>query len=274
MPNLTDLLDKLQNATPTYGQVLSPRCLAIDNHGYLVTLSQTNLSIVRFDSTNMTFIDNTNFLFTSPMNLKYYNNNYYVALTSCILVIDSNNLTINNNITSSSLSGARDMMFLNNGDIFVAVSTTNNYLLFFNRSNNMSTNYNFAYGQSVNYTNPHGLFFINDTYFYATSWANNSVYSYSAISGSTGWSENLVLDAQSVASNSSGNHIAIDECGRFWFALSNYDLMIFDSQGSFLGNFTLTNSSIFDVIITDNYVMYLSDTASNRLIRIDPNIQC
>jgi len=274
MPNITYLLDKLNNATPTYGNVLSPRSLTIDNHGYLVTISQTNSSIVRFDSTNMTLIDNTNFVFTTSETIKYYNNNYYVGLSYGILVIDSNNLTIHYNITSSNLNGARDVMFLNNGDILVVASINNYYLLFFNRSNNMSTNYNFGYGQLVNYSRPHGLFYINDTYFYATSYANSSVYSYSAISGTPKWSENLFLDAQPESGPSSGAHIAIDECGRFWFSLGNYDLKIFDSQGSFLDSFTFTNASIFDTIITDNYVMYLSDTNSSRIIRIDPDIQC
>jgi hypothetical protein len=276
MPNITYLLDKLNNATPTYGNVLSPRCLTIDNHGYLVTISQTqpNSSIVRFDSTNMTLIDNTTFVFGSSLTIKYYNNNYYVGVPYGVLVIDSNNLTIHYNLTSSNLNGARDVMFLNNGDILVVASINNNYLLFFNRSNNMSTNYNFGYGQPVNYSRPHGLFYINDTYFYATSYTDSSVYSYSAISGSSQWSENLVLDARPVSGPSSGPHIAIDECGRFWFSLNNYDLKIFDSQGSFLGNFTFTNASIFHTIITDNYVMYLSDTNSSRIIRIDPDIQC
>jgi hypothetical protein len=165
-------------------------------------------------------------------------------------------------------------MFLNNGDTLVAVSTNNGYLIFFNRSSNTSTNYNFAYEQFVNYTYPHGLYYVNDTYFYTTSWQNNTVYSYSAVPNSTRWNQNLFINAQESGASSNGNHITTDECGRFWFSSSNDSLLIFNSQGSYLDRFTITGSKIFDTIITTNYVMYLSDDKSNRVIRIDPGIEC
>lgn len=274
MPNLTYVLDKLNNATPTYGSILAPHCLSIDNHGYLVTISQTNSTIVRFDQTNLTLIDQINTYSTSLSTIKYYNNNYYIGAANRIIAIDSNTLTIHNNITATNISSTRDVMFLNDGNTLVVASTGNKYLFFFNRSGNSSTNYNIAYNQAVNYTNPHGLFFVNDTFFYTTSWAFNSIYSYSANQNNTGWKEDLFLDARSLGSASSGNHITIDECGRFWFSLNNYGVKIFDNQGSFLANFTITNSSIFDTMVTDNYVIYLSDTNLNRVIRIDPDIKC
>lgn len=274
MTNLTYVLDKLTNAIPSYIRVLGPRCLTLDNHGYLVTISQTNSTIFRFDPINMTMIDQISTGTTSLSTIKYYDNNYYIGVANRVLVIDSNTLTTLNTISSTNLSNTRDTMFINNGNILVVVSTGNKYLLFFNRSNDTSTNYIPFYTKIVNYTNPHGFFYINDTFFYTTSWQANSIYSYSLNTDGITWKENLFLDARSWGSSSSGNHIAIDECGRFWFSLSNYGVKIFDSQGLFLANFTLTNSSIFDTYITDNYTVYLSDTGSNRIIRLDPGIQC
>ena len=274
MPNLTDIINKVLSAIPIYGQVFSPRCVALDNHGYVVTISQTNNSLVRFNSTTMALIDNTLGLFSGPTNLKYYNGNYYVGLASSVVVINSNTLTVSNSISSSNLSQTRDMMFLNNGDEFVVVSTGNNRFVFFNRSSNTSTNYYAFYQQSVNYANPHGLVYINDSFFYATSWAANTVYSYTSIPNSYSWNQTLIINATRWASSSNGNHIAIDECGRFWYSLGPYGLEVFDSQGTFLTNMSLPSLSIFDAIITDNYVFYISDTGTNRIIRIDPNIQC
>jgi hypothetical protein len=274
MPNLTYLLNKLQNATRTYANISNPRCLAIDNYGYLVTLSLGSSSLVRFNPTNMTLINEIFSLFDSPYTLKYYNGNYYVGVGNEIVVVDSNNLTRQNNITTQHLNGTRDMMFLNNGDILVAASVNNGYLIFFNRSSNTSTNYNFAYEQFVNYTYPHGLYYVNDTYFYTTSYTNNTVYSYSAVPNSTRWEENLFINAQEPGASSDGNHITTDKCGRFWFSSSNDSLLIFNSQGSYLDRFTITGSQIFDTLITNNYVMYLSDLNTNRVIRIDPDIQC
>jgi hypothetical protein len=274
MPNLTYVLNKLKNATTMYANISDPRCLAIDNHGYLVTVSKTYSSIVRFDLTNMTLISTTNFSYTSPYTFKYYNDNYYVGVGNEIVVVDSNNLTIQNNITAQNLSSTRDMMFLNNGNTLVVASSSNYYLIFFNLSSNTSTNYNFAYEQFVNYTRPHGLYYVNDTYFYGTSYNTNTVYSYSAIPNSTRWEENLFINASRSGASDSGAHITTDECGRFWFSSSNYSLLIFDSQGSYLDSFTITGSQIFDTLITNNYVIYLSDDNNNQIIRIDPDIQC
>jgi hypothetical protein len=274
MPNLTYVLNKLKNATTISANVATPRCLALDNYGYLVTLSQGNSSLIRLDATYMTLISHTYSLFDSPSNLKYYNDDYYVAVGNEIVVVSSNNLTRRNNITAQNLSSTRDMMFLNNGDTLVAVSTGNSYLIFFNRSSNTSTNYNFAYEQFVNYTNPHGLYYVNDTYFYTTSWQDNTVYSYSAVPNSARWNQALFINAQEPGASPNGNHITTDECGRFWFSSSNDSLLIFNSNGSYLDRFTITGSQIFDTLITNNYVMYLSDLNTNRVIRIDPDIQC
>ena len=274
MPNTTYLLNKLQNATPTYINVTDPRSLVFDNHGYLVTVSQADSAIVRVNPTNMALISYTNYSFSSPRTITYFNESYFIGFDSFILVVDSNNLTIRHNITSSFLDGTRDMMFLNNGDRMVVASTDNQSLLFFNRSSTVSTNYTLDYTQSVSYPLPHGLFFINDTYFYATSWGSNTVYSYSAIQGNTTWTENLFIDARSMATEVSGAHITTDECGRFWFSLYSNGIKIYDSQGSYLGNFSLSNSFIFDTKITDDYVIYLSDENNNQLIRLDLDIQC
>jgi hypothetical protein len=274
MPNTTYLLNKLKNAIPTYIKVTNPRCLVFDNHGYLVTVSLTDSAIVRVDPTSMTLISYTNYSFSSPMSITYFNESYFIGFQYYILVIDSNNLTIRQDMTSSFFNGIRDMMFLNNGNRMVVASTDNQYLLFFNRSSTIPTNYILYYKQSVNYPYPHGLFFINDTYFYTTSWGYDTVYSYSAIQGNTTWTENLFLDPRSMATLYSGNHITTDECGRFWFSLGYNGIKIYDNQGSYLGNFSLSNSFIFDTIITDDYVIYLSDEDNNRLIRIDLDIQC
>jgi outer membrane protein assembly factor BamB len=179
-----------------------------------------------------------------------------------------------NTISSTNLSGTRDMMFLNNANVFVVVSTNNNRFVFFNRSSNTSTNYYPFYQQSLNYGSPHGLVYINDSFFYATSWAINTVYSYVPMQNSYQWNQTLLINATRTASSPNGNHIAIDECGRFWFSLGTYGLQVFDSQGTYLANMSLSGYSVFDAIITDDYVFYISDASTQRIVRIDPNIQC
>ena len=274
MPNLTDVLNRLKIATPIYGGIAAPRCLAIDNHGYLVTVSETATVIVRFNATNLAMIDNITSLSPSASTINYYNGNYYLGLTNFMRVVNSTSLTVQNDITSSNISGTRDMIFLNNGQTLVLASTGNGRLLFFNRVNNISTNYNLTYVQLVSYAYPHGLHRVNDTFFYATSWSGNTVWSYSALANTTQWSEGLFINATPTAPASNGNHLLLDECGRWWFSLGINGLQIFDKAGVFLANLTFPGVSVFDTVLTENYLLYLSDLSGNRIIHIDPNIQC
>jgi hypothetical protein len=79
--------------------------------------------------------------------------------------MNSNDFTILQNITTPLLSVVRDMMSLNSGQILF----------------NPSGNYNLFYEEKVDYTDPHGLRYVNDSYFYAISWNDNTIYSYSTI---------------------------------------------------------------------------------------------
>ncbi|CAF1272360.1 unnamed protein product [Rotaria magnacalcarata] len=208
--------------------------------------------------------------------MAYYDGNYYVGTSAnTILIINSTNLTIINTINSSSLSGPRDMTFMDNGSIMIAASTANNRLLIFNRTSVAPLSYSFAYQLPVSYADPHGFLRINDSFLYVTSWFNSTVYSYNALNlYNMSWTETFDFSAIPVAPSSNGNHIQIDECDRRWFSLGNYGIKIFNSSGSPIGSFTLVNLSVFDSLLTDNYVIYLSDTSSKRIIRIDPNMDC
>jgi len=276
MPNTSYLLNQLNTVTPIFANVLKPRCIVLDNYGYIVTVSSVNYTIVRLYSTNLTVVNQpVSPKFTSqPIAIAYYDETYYVGFDSFILAIDSSNFSILSNITTPSLQGTRSMIFLDNGQTMVVTATSVHLILFFNRSDNVSKTYSYFYQQSANYPYPHGLWYVNDTYFYVTSWQNNVIYSYSAINNSLTWKESLFINASSVASGHNGDHLVVDECDRFWFLLGVNGIRIFDNQGVLLGNFTMINSNMFDAIISDDYVIYLSDTELNRVSRIDLNIQC
>jgi hypothetical protein len=277
MPDLDLLLSKLRNATPISVNV-TPRCIALDNHGYLVTSElNTPTNIYRYDPTNLTLIDTT--LISAPsslLNMVYYNQAYYIGVGKrTVLMIDSNNLTTVSNITSSHINQPRDVTLLNNGQIMVVTSTNTNKLVFFNRSNTAPVIYTYFSEQTVDFSNPHGMLPVNDTFFYVTSYGNNTVSSFEAnSSNSLSWTETLLINARPIAPTSAGDHVTIDECDRRWFSLESAGILIFDNNGSFIGNFSFLNAHFFDMLITDNYVMYFSDIQSYRVIRIDPNIEC
>jgi hypothetical protein len=272
MYDTTDLMNKLDTANKTSANITGPRCLVVDSHGYLVTVSSSPYTIVRFYPTNLTVINEPvpPIFASSPQSITYYNETYYVGFVSLVLIMNSNDFTILQNITAPLLSVVRDMILLHNGQILVVASTDTATLLFFNASDD----YNLFYEQTVNYTDPHGLLYVNDSYFYATSWSDNTIYSYSAINNSIVWMEKLFLDARPVAAGSDGYHLKIDNCDRYWFILGGDGIKIFDNQGLFLENVTELTPFNFDAVITDDYVIYITDMISNEIVRIDPNTEC
>ena len=178
-------------------------------------------------------------------------------------------------MSAPSLSAPRDMIFLSSGQHMIVASWADNRLVFFNRSNSTSHDYIFAGDQLVNFQLPHGLSYANDSCFYSTSEFSSKVYSYSYTGSLTSWTETLVLNASSVAVGANnGYHVSIDNSDRYWFSLGGNGTLIFDSQGSLLGTLRPTGSNTFDTLITENYVIYLSEYVPDRITRIDPNIQC
>ena len=277
MPNTSFLLTRLNATTPMYAIVRQPRSLVLDNHGYLVTASKTDRCILRFHPNNLTGVSQppSPIFLQDPSMIAYHSGVYYVGFYSYTLAVDSTNMSQIHNISTSFLKDIRDIIFLSDGQLMIVASHGNNRLVFFNRSSSMPHNYDFVGFQNVTYPYPHGLFFGNDTLFYLTSWQDNTVYTYSYAGNITQWTEKLVLNASSVASSPNGYHVWVDNSGRYWFGLAGYGAKIFDSHGVFRGSLYPSGYYIFDILILDNFVVYLTDlTSTGKIIRIDPNISC
>ena len=276
LPNTSLLFDKLNTATPNTVNVINPRCILLDDRGYLVTVSYTAKTIFRFYANNLTLIDlPASPIFSDyPYSVAQYNGAYYVAFDAYILVVHSGNMSQIGSITSAALSGARDMVYVNNGQTMIVASTSNYRLVFFNRSSSGSYNYDYIGYQTVNYAAPHGLLYVNETFFYATSWGDGTVYAYSSSGNATSWTEKLALDVGSSVGHINTRHVFVDQCGRYWLSSVSNGVKIISDDGFFFDTFSPMGSLPFDTFIGDNYVVYLSDPASNRLIRVDPNIQC
>ena len=197
-----------------------------------------------------------------------------MGLGSSISVVDSDSMSVIHTITAPFLEGTRDTSFLNGGQLMIVVSTGNRSILFFRRSSPTSYNYEFIGYQCVSCVNPHGLFHVDDTVFYVTSWRDNTVYSYSRTENITRWNETLLFNAWSSAPVSNGFHVSVDSSDRYWFSMGTFGVKIFSSQGTLLDSLYPSGFEIFDTLIADNFVVYLSDKATSRIIRIDPNLQC
>ena len=280
MSDVSVLLSRVSASVPTYADVIDPGRLVLDNHGYLVTVSYTDQSLVRFHSNTMTRIDQpaSPVFLQSPRSLAHRNGVYYVGFNSYILLVLASDMTIIHNVSSPALYDVGDMIFVNDGQQMIVTSMGNNRLVFFDRSSLMPYNYQFIGYRTVSGRYPRGLVFIHDALFYLSSWGDNTVYAFARSANATEWNETMVFNASSSSSSLgtsiTSEYVTIDDCGRFWLSLGSIGVKIFDSQGSLRGSLHPPGSTIVDILVLDNYVMYLSDTASNRISRIDPILQC
>ena len=273
-PNLNELLTRLANATRTFVNVTKPRCLVIDGQGYLVTVPEYDNKLLRFHPTTLSLVNKTQFNGSTFVSIAYYQNTYYIGrVDNTTLIVNSQNLTVINTIDSTGIHAPRDIIFLQNGQTLVLASTNNGMLLFYNLTNNDTKQYVLMNKTSTSYSTPHGLWYVNDSFFYTTSWDLKKIYSHSR-NNSESWNESLFIDASFIGSGGGGSHVLVDNCQRSWFSLFTDVIRIFDRQGRLIGNFSTGLNTVFDMILTDNYVMYLADYEGNRIVRLDPNITC
>ncbi|CAF1502775.1 unnamed protein product [Rotaria magnacalcarata] len=271
--DISCLLNRLNASNKIYTNVSQSRSISIDNHGYLVTVSSDTSTLVRLYSGNLSSVTNSSLkpFNDVPYAIAYYNETYYVGFTKYILAIDSNNLTILQNITTSYFNGVRDMIFSSNGKLMIVTSVSNSYLLFFNQTGNWSRNYNLIHNQLVNYSNPHGSWYVNDSYFYVTSWTGNAIYAYSAINNSLVWRGRLFFYIFASPLTYSGLSLTIDQYNRYWVSSGSNGIQIYNSQGILIGTINNICSFVFDVLISSDYVLYVSCYSSNQVWRIDLN---
>ena len=274
MPDLNVLLDKLRNVTMLSVSPPSPRNLAVDNHGYLVTISYAGNTILRYSPLDLAPVDQITLTQSNALSITVHGNAYYIGTdTSNIAVVDSNTLSTVNVISDSSISGVRDVIFLRDGEMMVVSSIYNQKLVFFNRSSMSPINYTFAYQITPSYPLPRGLWYVNDSFLYATSWTGNSVYSHATTDGVT-WIETLFTNVNTVVSGDGAADVTVDECGRKWVSRNAGTMIIYDRSGTYVGNLTLSLVGIIDVMFMDNYVMYLSDYPGGKIVRLDPHVTC
>ena len=274
MPDLNVLLAGLTNATKISVSQPAPERLVLDDHGYIVTIQDWGPNMTRYSSQNLTLVDRKGLTQSSSKTIAFYDNAYYIGTESNIIeVVDSTSLSTVNVITDSNIYHVRDMIFLDDGQTMVVASAGNNKLVFFNRSNSSSVNYTYSHQVTSTYTGPHGLWYVNDSFFYATSWDANSVHSY-ATTDSVTWNETLFANVSSVVSGARATYMTVDECGRKWLSVGGTTMIIYDDNGTHIGSFDVPSTGIFDALFMDKYVMYLSDQAGKKIIRLDPHITC
>ena len=273
-PNVTDLVQKLRNGARRHANIAYPRCLLFDrSSNVLVTVSHGTNHLHEYNATDLTPMRKLNLGFPQPRSLAENKEMFYVGYNEgWILLIDKRTFTISGMINSTHLSGIRDIMFLNGGEIMVVAATMRHSVVFFERADGNALNtYEFLFNQTFDSISPHGLFYLSDAFFYVSSWYNNQVYLFTKTSERY-WNPKLIIDESSQYSNHAGAHVIVDESHRLWFALNSHGLRIYDRCGAWLESYLPDGlTTIFHAIITEDYVLYVADSVSNQILRIDPN---
>ncbi|CAF4842524.1 unnamed protein product [Rotaria socialis] len=74
----------------------------------------------------------------------------------------------------------------------------------------------------------------------------------------------------------SGSHIAVDECGRIWYAIGAFGLRIYDPSGLEIAswNMSLGSDTIFEIVLLPNRVLLATQVNAQTIIQYDPQLTC
>jgi hypothetical protein len=253
-----------------------PRCLVIDTFGYLLTLETINITtyINRYDRTNLQLIQQValQMQYNSISMLSYYNEMIFISpYYNNISIFDHVNFSLLGIINcGSSLNQPRDIIFIENQKMLIIISLSTNTLVFVRF--NSPTNYTCLNSTHLpSGASPQALMKINETFFYVTTWSSKCVYSYS-FNGLT-WIQSLFANVSQTLSISSIHlgHLHVDSLGRRWMMVVGFGLVIYDEWGMFLSSWKFGNAS-FDIYISDDYRIIVSDYGISSLTLYEPNI--
>jgi hypothetical protein len=118
----------------------------------------------------------------------------------------------------------------------------------------------------------HGIAKVNDTFLYVSSWAPRTLAT-CKYENST-WTSNLFTNYTIAGS---GAFTTVDDCGRVWYVDTQFGLVIYNSSGIEIATWNMSTSGpdpIYDILILPNYVMLISHTTKQQVIRYDPQMTC
>jgi hypothetical protein len=145
MPNITDLLNLLQNATPIIANLsFMPSAFGYDENipNEIAIVGRLGAYVYWFDAFNLTFL-RSHWIQNTSLSVALRNNSIYTAVDQVsginVYNTQTNNLTVN--INNSILFSLRKYIFINNDQNMVVTAQTNKSLVIFNI--NSPTNYTF-----------------------------------------------------------------------------------------------------------------------------------
>ncbi|CAF0989798.1 unnamed protein product [Didymodactylos carnosus] len=271
--NLTWLTTKVQafKQLPVT-TVVKPSFMLIDDNNYLVTLSYYG-NLTQMDRNTLNVISST-VLPSFCAGLGYNNGYYYIGCDSprIIYVYSSKNLTRGSLVNITTTGNPREVKFIQNSTIMI-VATEYTQVLSFYRVCAPGSNYSFMYSVPAPKTSPYSLYKINDTFLYLIHYYNStSIYKMILSGNNSNWT--FVPLPNTATSLKFPVQMAIDFCGRIWFAIYGLGVNIYDPTGSILLATWPVSTGVNGILMVDNYELYLADYDNNQLLHFTPNLQC
>ncbi|CAF4118713.1 unnamed protein product [Adineta steineri] len=274
--NLTWLITQMKSRMNSLN-ISSITGLALDsNNNRLATVASSKLQLV--STTSFSFVNSSINLPPGSQAISYSQGSFYVgifpvATPYTLYIYSSLNLTKTGNMNFTQGGPQRIIWLFSNTLVCVLTQTNPSSVSKANFYNWPSNTLNQSITLPI--TNAYGLGKAsnNDSFVYITdgSWGGN-IWQLKTTSP-----YNFTLFATSASSSESPTSVTFDGCNRMWAAFANFGVRIYDINSRSLlyaWNLNSTYSMLYDIVITNQYQLYLADKTSGTLARYGSVLQC
>lgn len=193
--------------------------------------------------------------------------------SSCyIFILSSKNMSVITAIPlNTNMNVYRAIIFLRNNTLMLVASSTTSEILFFNV--NSPTNLTLLSSLSISLQLACGLYAVNDSFVYVTSWTGAKPI-YTLVDVNHTWILSPLPNTVT-ASGEKTFQTTIDSCGRLWLGITSYGFRIFDRWGRTLLYSWPYPKAVNGFLLKNNYELYATDYSNDKIRYFNPNIsQC
>ncbi len=273
--NLTCLLTQIQSTTKSLStpSIKSVVLDSINNRLGIVALPKLQL----ISATSVSSLNLSINLPTNSQPISYYQGLYYVgifppATPYTFYIYSALNLTKVGNM-SFTQGGPQRIIWLFNGTLACILLQLNSNISKANFYNWPSNTLNQSI--TIGISNAYGLGKApnNDAFIYITdgSWGGR-IWRLQTTSP-----YNFTLFASSASNSESPTSVVIDGCNRLWAVFVSFGIRIYDVNSRSLlaaWNLTSTYPLLYDIVLTNQYQLYLADNYAGVLVRYGSELQC
>ena len=273
--NLTWLLSEIRSVQKNLS-VNSIKAIALDTDRNSLGIVGSN--ILRFVSTDsFTFINSTTSLPINSEAMTYHQNLFYVGIypptDGTFYIYSALNLTLVRKINFTQGSPQHIVWLYNETLVCVLLEISSNAYSFVNFYNWPSFTLNNSIQIPIRNAYGLGKARNDDTFVYITDGSlDGDIWRMKTSSPYTS-----TLFASTSSSSELPSSITVDSCNRLWVGFYGYGIRIYNiSSGAILGTWNLvaTYPQLYDLILTDQYQLYLADAYTNQLARYGSSLQC